>query len=544
MVKSEAKKLLFYSQNWGGRTVTLFVPYKMKSYIQPFERILALRELAVLGKQEPILASKSDNIYFAPKNIPVSQLAYWEKVADYPTGQALREATVNVIRNGVSLKQLREQFPLTKTAPLPNRRCLRYGTHGIHEYRGKFFPQLVRALLNIAQIPQGGTVLDPMCGSGTALVEASLMGYVVVGVDLNPLSVFMSRVKCQMLSCSLDILEQEYERVRRNLMDSSRQGNLKKSWFFSLPVRDQEYLRSWFATHVLADLDAIMEQVQSVSDPTVRDYMLVSVSNILRRVSWQKEEDLRVRKEIRPDADIDAIKEFLEELGRSARLIMAFRLQEFSLKPEKAEVLEGDARVLSSLLSQWKGKIDCIVTSPPYAMALPYLDTDRLSLIYLGLLSRPEHRKRDLDMIGNREITEKNRRELWDFFVKQKFLLPGSVVNLIEEVDNLYKKSVVGFRRRNLSALLGKYFIDMQQVLVEMHTLLKPGAPAYIVIGNNHTSLQGKRIRINTAALLADVAELVGFRVEELLSMDMLTPRDIFKKNSIDSEYILFLRRQ
>ena len=34
-------------------------------------------------------------------------------------------------------------------------------------YRGKFHPQLIRALLNILQIKPGQTVLDPMAGSST-----------------------------------------------------------------------------------------------------------------------------------------------------------------------------------------------------------------------------------------------------------------------------------------------------------------------------------------------------------------------------------------
>jgi len=43
-----------------------------------------------------------------------------------------------------------------------------YATHGLFPYRGKFHPQLIKALINIIGIKEGEIILDPMCGSGTA----------------------------------------------------------------------------------------------------------------------------------------------------------------------------------------------------------------------------------------------------------------------------------------------------------------------------------------------------------------------------------------
>ena len=97
-----------------------------------------------------------------------------------------REATVNIVRNGIPIEQIAKLVPFNGEIPLPNRRCLRYGTHGIHEYRGKFFPQLVRALLNIAGVYENKIVADPMSGSGTAIVEAVLGGCHGLGLDINP----------------------------------------------------------------------------------------------------------------------------------------------------------------------------------------------------------------------------------------------------------------------------------------------------------------------------------------------------------------------
>src|SRR2546423_2394473 len=132
----------------------------MKPYIQPFERGLALAELASLSGADPQPASEKDHKdgeYLVNSTLPAQQLAhrlaYWESVsADQPllTDQVLREATVNVARNGVPFEEIEERVRLKLPQSLPNRRSLRYGPHGLHEYRGKFFPQLVRALINVS----------------------------------------------------------------------------------------------------------------------------------------------------------------------------------------------------------------------------------------------------------------------------------------------------------------------------------------------------------------------------------------------------------
>ena len=201
---------------------------KVKPYIQPFERKLALRELEVLSHDTPRLISsiEGESQSFrvktgAPTRVLARELAFWETVSEkqtLTTTQSLRESTVNVVRNGISLEALAAQLPFKQEVPLPNRRCLRYGTHGLHEYRGKFFPQMVRSFINIANVPQGGLVADPFCGSGTTAVEAILAKRRVLGLDMNPLSVFMAKTKCDLLGVQCSKLEKAYLDVRTELL--------------------------------------------------------------------------------------------------------------------------------------------------------------------------------------------------------------------------------------------------------------------------------------------------------------------------------------
>ena len=532
---------------------------KMKDYIQPFERQLALMELEAVADSHPLPAanhlSTPGHYVVSTSREPedlVGRLTYWECVASAHesavryTKQLRREATASVGRNGFpgrSSLGMAEMpgMPLV----MPNRRVLRYGTHGVHEYRGKFFPQLAKALLNIAGVEYQDLVLDPMCGSGTALVEAVLLGCRAVGVDMNPLSVLMSRTKCEVLAVPPDVLLDSYNQLRAQLVDwQSLPHDL--SWLERLPAQDQTYLHSWFSSRTLSDLDPIAIAVDAVQHPICRDLFRLCLSNIIRSVSWQKADDLRVRRQMRPDSEIDTLGEFMKTLDRTTQTILTFLTAEQSAPTGSAMVVEGDARALANTegwVSDLLGAVSVVVTSPPYATALPYLDTDRLSLIYLGLLPRSNHRSRDYEMIGNREITGRQRQVFWSEYEAARQDLPDQVLRVIDMIHSLNEAHSVGFRRRNLSALLSHYFLDMRDVMRGMRMLLKPGGHCFLVIGNNHTVAGGQRVDIETDRLLAVIAESEGFELDLALPMEMLASRDIFRRNAVSSETILSLRK-
>lgn len=523
----------------------------LKPYIQPFERQLAYRELEALTCEplpesghtheiKTLLVNSS-----APAHVLARELAFWQSVSNGKpviTKQVRREATsVESLRSN-SIQLVFDDQSLPEEIALPNRRCLRYGPHGLHEYRGKFFPQLVRAFINIGHVPPEGIIADPFSGSGTTAIETVLADRIALGLDLNPLSVFMSQTKCDILSVAADALESAFNKIKQDLQRSSAAPAV--SWLSRLVPEDQQYLSEWFYPAVLKDLDRVAAGILAVDNVPVQNFMWLCVSNVLRRVSWQKEADLRVRRELKEAGKLDPINEFLTELDRSTRLMSAFLRQEQRFPKGSAVIKQGDSKRLPQEWKRWRGKVDAIITSPPYATALPYLDTDRLSLCFLGLLNRSQHRTRDLEMIGNREITDRMRKELWQAFSDKNATLPSSISSLIMKIYELNEGADVGFRRRNLPALLYKYFCDMSKVFEGMVAVLKKGAMAFVVVGNNHTIAGGTRIEINTIELLRELAELNGFETVDQLDMEMLTSRDIFKKNAIDSESILQFRKR
>ncbi|MBI5408495.1 MAG: DNA adenine methylase [Nitrospirae bacterium] len=69
-------------------------------------------------------------------------------------------------------------------------------THSVHPYPAMMIPQVAGRLFDI-YAKSDAVVLDPFAGSGSVLLEAFIRGYDSYGIDINPLSLLISKVKTQ-----------------------------------------------------------------------------------------------------------------------------------------------------------------------------------------------------------------------------------------------------------------------------------------------------------------------------------------------------------
>jgi len=210
-----------------------------------------------------------------------------------------------------------------------------YLTHWIYPYRGKFHPQMVRALMNILGVRRGSVVAEPYLGSGTAALEASMLGADFVGIDLSPLCVMLTRVKTQ----SVDALD----KIRRRV------------------------------TQIVASSDVALddERLATDDDPAVADFLqiarMVTLSDVARR---KREGSIYLRK------NLSAMLESVEA--------HAAAIKTFGIKPGKVSVRVGDCRDLKTSGIK-SNSVDAIVTSPPYSIALDYVKNDEHALDALGV---------------------------------------------------------------------------------------------------------------------------------------------------------------
>lgn len=135
-----------------------------------------------------------------PEDDLLDRLAYFKSVND--------EFTKHFLMYNHSTKALTKDRSASTKAYFENGLfSTGYATHGLFPYRGKFHPQLIKALINIIGLKKGETILDPMCGSGTTNVESALMGINSYAVDLSPFCQFMTKVKYNSLHVKIESLK-------------------------------------------------------------------------------------------------------------------------------------------------------------------------------------------------------------------------------------------------------------------------------------------------------------------------------------------------
>lgn len=215
-----------------------------------------------------------------------------------------------------------------------------YLTHWIYPYKGKFHPQMIRALLNFIQVKEGDLVLDPFMGSGTAILESQVLGINSVGIDVSPVCVLISKVKTQ----SVDVLDKI-----KGIKDEILKHNGKTLMNFDSSPKE------------------LRRAINSIKDEKVRNFFLVAelVSHsdmTRRRRDFHASFSNNIEKMIKSVEDFDtAVKEVGIRLGNS-------------------KIEEGDSRNLKLK----DNSVDGIITSPPYSIALDYVKNDAHALEALG----------------------------------------------------------------------------------------------------------------------------------------------------------------
>jgi len=70
-----------------------------------------------------------------------------------------------------------------------------WATHN-PKYRGNFAPQIPRNIIEM-YTAKGDSILDPMVGAGTTLIEAKLLARNAFGLDINPEAVELTKAALQ-----------------------------------------------------------------------------------------------------------------------------------------------------------------------------------------------------------------------------------------------------------------------------------------------------------------------------------------------------------
>ena len=245
--------------------------------------------------------------------------------------------------------------------------------HGFHAYPARMHPATAARLVG-AFAPARGAVLDPFCGSGTVLVEASIAGRAAVGTDLNPLAIALARMKTTPLDEPGAARFLEGARAAAAHADARRKARAGATHRFA----DADVAA--FDPHVLLELDGLRDGIAAVADEGARAALSLVLSAILVKVSRR-----------RSDTSADAVARRIAA-GYPARLFvkktdeLARRRREYTaLLPPGAPRARAGIDDATRLTTVAKGSVDAVVTSPPYAATYDYTAHHELRLRWLGL---------------------------------------------------------------------------------------------------------------------------------------------------------------
>jgi len=343
-----------------------------------------------------------------------------------------------------------------------------------------------------------GFVLDPMCGSGTTLVEARLLGRDSLGIDIDPLARLLTRVKVTALD-EFELLSAKKSLIENLAEDFApgpcAQGSsaLKGAPAVALPeYLDKDWVTYWFLRPVASELSLVKRRIDEEKDQALREFFYVCFSSIILTKGSSGVSCARDLAHSRPHRVLPArkpnvLKIFMERLESMTKRMIEYN--KACHKEVMAEIIGQDARHIP-LADQ---SVDLIVTSPPYATAIDYLRAHKFSLYWLGfdpnILSIFERQ----GYIGTEKVPKED--------CQRRLETPLGHPVADRTLRQIAEKDV------KRAGILHKYFEDMRLVIGEMYRVLKKRKYCWIVIGDP----SAKQVRIPTTRILINFAKSSGF---------------------------------
>jgi SAM-dependent methyltransferase len=244
-------------------------------------------------------------------------------------------------------------------------------THAFHTYPAGMHPDAARDL--VALFP-GESVFDPFCGGGTTLVEARAAGRRAYGTDLAPIAVRVSRVRCATPDdAGLTAFRSRARKLAERARAAATRGPLP-------PAAELRVLESWFAPHVLRELEALRAGILD-SDDALRDALFAVFSSIVVKVSWRA-------------SDTKAVREKHDRPAGTTSILFHKRARE--LARQQQELREAlPANTPDALVSRLDARdaqppepVGLVLTSPPYPATYDYLPMQHLRHVWLS--ERPD----------------------------------------------------------------------------------------------------------------------------------------------------------
>jgi len=285
-----------------------------------------------------------------------------------------------------------------------------YAFHNLYPFKGKFYPRVVRTLINTFSLKENSLLLDPFNGSGTTTHEASLMGVKSFGVDITPMGTMLAEVKNGLLFTK----ESELSFSEDDLKDIIQ--NIKR--------------KDWRHTN-----------------STIYKLMLIIYFDTVDAFARTSRYDRK--------GELGLFIEKFNYIKSCHKKLMMFK-DRYGLKFVQADIIEEDALELKNM-KKMGGLFDAVITSPPYYFSIDYVGKDQIAYKYLGV---------DMKNVESKYLGMKNSQQVRNFRG-----LPSKVItyyaDLRESIANIFWALKPG---GTLAIIVGDSTVSSQKIPTTMMT--------------------------------------------------------------------------
>lgn len=444
-------------------------------------------------------------------------------------------------------------------------------THGIHSYPAMMVCPISRNIIKIMKgIMPISSLFDPFSGSGTVLVEGLLSGIPnVVGNDINPLALFLAKVKTTQLDIStlqsyannlLDSIQNRYEQYILQIdsvddvLTNAYELDLtaKHGWGDNAPHYLTEYCEKnnvdinipsfknigyWFKPRVILLLQIIKDEINKIEDKNMRNFAFVAFSESIRLVSNRRNGEFKMFR--MPPVKVakfvpDVINEFSTILQRNIEKMNAFvEACSDTGTNSKVTIFQNNATVLQDVPNE---SIDLVVTSPPYGdsrTTVAYGEYSRLSLQWLGIdnLSEKEIMGIDKSLMGGAKF-----RNGFEYTIPSQSL----------------RESLFRIKDKDLERAgdVYSFYNDLKNSIKAVSEKTKIGGYHFWVVGNR--TVKGELLK--TDVIITEIADSYGLEhvytidrniINKVMpSLNSPTNESGVKAETMTNEHIVVLRKR
>lgn len=366
---------------------------------------------------------------------------------------------------------------------IPAKADTHYYTHGMYRYIGKFPPQIPREILS-QYAHSGMTVLDPMCGGGTTLIEAAVAGCNAIGVDVNPVALMVSSVVST--HYNFQTLQSLFTKLKDDISAWDEHSLLFDPRLCPTPERlELGASEKYFSKSSIEQCSLLLGWINQIPQKEYKDFFRVALLAILRKISRANVKKINVTVD-----ESKKVKEVYPTYIKQVDLMVRAESNMSGIwKDTSLSIVQGDARALNIE----DRSVDIVIIHPPYLSNTAFSESTQLQLAFLGI----------------------DHRTIW----KKELKMRGSYLH---EPDGLRK-----------------YLVGWHKILKEAYRVLPPGGICAIENGDGYTDY----VRIPVGVITREFAQDIGFSIEKHILHKINNNTGKTLSHNMKEQHIIIMRK-